>query len=132
MTDPTYNRETINANPVWRLAFTLSEIQNDGAPTGWGRYIWVAECLLAAYTMAPKPPEPERRGAMVAPLATSPEVKPTLAERLKSPTLRAEIAKARERLDSEDAGACPACGEPMRHGKCPALAALDHNEKESK
>lgn len=64
--------------------------------------------------------------------AASPEVKPTLAERLKSPTLRAEIAKARERLDSEDAGACPACGEPMRRGKCPALAALEHNEKESK
>ena len=54
MTDPTYIREEIRANPVWDLAFVLSEIQNDGAPIGWGRYIGAAECLLAHYDIKPK------------------------------------------------------------------------------
>ena len=49
MGDPTYNAEEINKNPVWQLAFSLSEIQNDNAPLGWARYIFVAECLLAIY-----------------------------------------------------------------------------------
>lgn len=55
MSDPTYNKEEIAKNPAWQLAFDLSEIQNDGAPIGWGRYIWVAECLLALYAMQRKP-----------------------------------------------------------------------------
>lgn len=55
MSDPTYNSEEINANPVWQLAFTLSEIQNDNAPLGWSKYIWVAECLLATYEVRRKP-----------------------------------------------------------------------------
>lgn len=49
MSDPTYNREIIKANPVWDLAFVLSEIQNDAAPLGWGKYIYVAKCLLGHY-----------------------------------------------------------------------------------
>ena len=49
MSDPTYDKEQIANNPAWELAFTLSEIQNDSAPLGWGKYIWIAECLLAAY-----------------------------------------------------------------------------------
>ena len=47
MSDPTYDRKQIDANPVWQLAFLLSEIQNDNAPLGWGKFIWPAECLLA-------------------------------------------------------------------------------------
>jgi len=53
--DPTYNREEIDKNPVWQLAFILSEIQNDAAPIGWSKYIWVAKCLLDAYDMKLKP-----------------------------------------------------------------------------
>jgi len=54
MSDPTYQRDLIDANPVWQLAFTLSEIENDNAPIGWSRYIGKAECLLAAYDITPK------------------------------------------------------------------------------
>lgn len=53
-TDPTYIREDINANPEWHLAFSLSEIMNDNAPLGWSKYIWVAQCLLANYTIVRK------------------------------------------------------------------------------
>jgi hypothetical protein len=52
--DPTYDKEVIARNPVWRLAFDLSEIQNDNAPIGWGKYVWIAECLLNLYTMSRK------------------------------------------------------------------------------
>lgn len=55
MSDPTYVRKDIEANPVWQLAFSLSEIQNDNAPIGWGKYIWIAECLLANYDIKKKP-----------------------------------------------------------------------------
>lgn len=47
--DPTYNRKEIDANPVWQLAFSLSEIMNDDAPIGWSKYISTAECLLDNY-----------------------------------------------------------------------------------
>jgi hypothetical protein len=57
MADPTYIREDIDANPEWQLAFSLSEIQNDNAPLGWGRYIWVAQCLLANYDIKRKAQE---------------------------------------------------------------------------
>jgi len=65
--DPTYVREDIDANPEWQLAFSLSEIQNDNAPLGWGRYIWVAQCLLANYDIkrksgAPPASEPQAEG----------------------------------------------------------------------
>ena len=49
MIDPTYVQAEINANPVWELAFVLSEIENDCAPIGWSRYIGTAECLLAHF-----------------------------------------------------------------------------------
>lgn len=54
MNDPTYVRSEIDANPEWELAFILSEILNDGAPLGWGKYIGPAKCLLAAYDMKRK------------------------------------------------------------------------------
>lgn len=37
--DPTWNREAINKNPIWKAAFIMSECHNDGAPIGWGKYI---------------------------------------------------------------------------------------------
>jgi hypothetical protein len=49
MTDPTYEKDKINANPVWELAWVLSELQNDNAPIGWGRYISDAECIVAHF-----------------------------------------------------------------------------------
>ena len=54
MNDPTYDRKEIDVNPVWRLAFVLSEIMNDNAPIGWGRYIYPAECLLNHFEITPK------------------------------------------------------------------------------
>lgn len=48
MADPTYDAFRISENPVWLLAWTLSEIQNDNAPLGWGKHIHVAERLIAA------------------------------------------------------------------------------------
>lgn len=60
MSDPTYVREEIDANPEWRLAFWLSEIDNDHAPIGWGRYRSMARALLAEGFTAPplSPPKP--------------------------------------------------------------------------
>lgn len=55
MKDPTYVREEIESNPVWDLAFVLSEIRNDNAPIGWSKYIMDAECLLAAFDIKRKP-----------------------------------------------------------------------------
>ena len=54
MNDPTYSTEEISANPVWQLAFSLSEIENDNAPLGWSRYIFTAECLLNIYEIKKK------------------------------------------------------------------------------
>ena len=54
MNDPTYAKSEINADPVWQLAFSLSEIQNDNAPIGWSKYIYVAECLLNNYDIKRK------------------------------------------------------------------------------
>lgn len=39
MKDPTYIRAEIDANPVWKRAFYLSELRNDNAPIGWSDYI---------------------------------------------------------------------------------------------
>ena len=47
MNDPTYVDDLINANPAWKLAFFISEIENASAPIGWGRYIYLAESLIA-------------------------------------------------------------------------------------
>jgi hypothetical protein len=54
MSDPTYVKDVIQANPIWELAFSLSEIMNDNAPIGWSKYIFPAECLLAHYEMKRK------------------------------------------------------------------------------
>ena len=51
MSDPTYDRGIIDANPIWKLAFVLSELGNDSAPLGWGGYVPVARSIL---TFAPK------------------------------------------------------------------------------
>jgi hypothetical protein len=42
MNDPTYVKQEIDANPTWKLAWRLSELDNDDAPIGWGRYITIA------------------------------------------------------------------------------------------
>jgi hypothetical protein len=47
MDDPTYVREEIDANPIWKLAFKLSELENDEAPIGWGEYIPKARHVLS-------------------------------------------------------------------------------------
>ncbi len=52
--DPTYVKEDIKANPVWHLAWVLSEIQNDRAPIGWGRYISTAKSLLSTFDIKVK------------------------------------------------------------------------------
>jgi len=52
--DPTYRKEEIDKNPVWELAFSLSEMQNDNAPMGWGRYIYLAEMILSNYDVKRK------------------------------------------------------------------------------
>lgn len=54
--DPTYVKKEIDAKLNWRVAFSLSEIMNDNAPIGWGKYIWVADCLLANWEMKRKKP----------------------------------------------------------------------------
>jgi hypothetical protein len=54
MNDPTYVRAEIDANPVWALAFFLSECDNDNAPIGWGRYITMARLLRDRYTLTEK------------------------------------------------------------------------------
>jgi hypothetical protein len=54
MSDPTYDKKIIKRNPIWELAFSLSEIMNDNAPLGWGKYIFTAECLLNNYSIKRK------------------------------------------------------------------------------
>ena len=54
--DPTYVRAQIDANPAWRLAWRLSEVDNDNAPIGWSRYIGLASWLLQTFTMIEKAP----------------------------------------------------------------------------
>ena len=53
MTDPTYVKSEINAQPKWALAFRLSEVHNDDAPIGWSRYISLASWLLENFDMTP-------------------------------------------------------------------------------
>jgi hypothetical protein len=54
-TDPTYVLADIASNPVWALAFRLSEVDNDHAPIGWSRYILLARWLLATFTLTERP-----------------------------------------------------------------------------
>lgn len=51
ISDPTYRMEEINANPVWKLAFFMSEIENTTAPLGWGGYILLAKAILSKYEL---------------------------------------------------------------------------------
>ena len=51
MPDPTYVKAEIDGNPTWRLAFWLSEIDNDNAPIGWSRYIALARALLDKFNL---------------------------------------------------------------------------------
>jgi hypothetical protein len=51
MTDPTYVKAEIEANPEWYLAWRLSEVDNDNAPIGWFRYISLAKWLLSTFEM---------------------------------------------------------------------------------
>jgi len=54
--DPTYVKEEIDANPVWKLAFWMSEIDNDHAPIGWSRYIILARAVLHRFTLTERQP----------------------------------------------------------------------------
>ena len=54
MSDPTYVKAQIEANPKWALAFRLSEVDNDNAPIGWARYIPLAGWLLDTFNLIPK------------------------------------------------------------------------------
>lgn len=54
MNDPTYNKDEIKKNPIWELAFIISEIRNDMAPIGWNNYIYLATNLLNHYEMKRK------------------------------------------------------------------------------
>ena len=51
MNDPTYDKEVIDANPVWELAFMISEMTNDNAPIGWSDNIMLAGMLIDKYTI---------------------------------------------------------------------------------
>lgn len=54
MNDPTYIRSEIESNPVWKLAFWMSEIDNDNAPIGWNKYIILARFLLDKFELIEK------------------------------------------------------------------------------
>lgn len=69
MNDPTYVRDKIDANPVWAVAFVLSEMFNDAAPIGWSKYIWAAGELHRCFEIKQRPktgggpPEEQRASA---------------------------------------------------------------------
>lgn len=52
--DPTYIKEVIDSKPEWKLAFELSEVDNDNAPLGWFDYIHLAHHLLLKYELKEK------------------------------------------------------------------------------
>jgi len=54
MNDPTYVKIEIDAKPEWKLAFFLSEVDNDHAPLGWAKYIPMAKCLLNKFELKEK------------------------------------------------------------------------------
>ena len=60
MQDPTYVKDEIYANPAWKLAFMMSEIDNDLAPIGWGQYISLATNLLNSVNVEYKNEHVER------------------------------------------------------------------------
>ena len=53
MSDPTYVKDEIKANPVWYAAWIWSEIHNDNAPIGWARYIRDFEHIAEYVTIGP-------------------------------------------------------------------------------
>lgn len=55
MEDPTYIKDEIDANPVWKLAWRLSEVDNDNAPIGWFKYCIIARWLLDTFDVTEKP-----------------------------------------------------------------------------
>lgn len=55
MKDPTYDLERIEKDPVWGMAYILSECYNDKAPIGWSNYIWVARLLNEKYGKPERP-----------------------------------------------------------------------------
>jgi hypothetical protein len=64
MTDPTYDPDEIESNPVWQLAFSMSELDNDVAPIGWITYAPLARGILDNYHVTKKEddldtPDPE-------------------------------------------------------------------------
>lgn len=50
MTDPTYDKKEIEKNPIWAVAFIISECLNDNAPLGWSKYIWIAKLIVERKT----------------------------------------------------------------------------------
>lgn len=54
--DPSYTKAIIDANPVWKLAFWMSEIDNENAPIGWSRYVWLASVILNTFDLTRKAP----------------------------------------------------------------------------
>ena len=52
--DPTYDKKEIEKDPVWKLAFWMSEVHNDNAPIGWSKYISLADYLLDKYDLVEK------------------------------------------------------------------------------
>jgi hypothetical protein len=53
MKDYTYAKAEIEANPVWALAFRMSEVDNDNAPIGWSKYTVLARWLIDNFDMTP-------------------------------------------------------------------------------
>ena len=54
LNDPTYVKSEIEANPIWALAWRLSEVDNDNAPIGWSRYVNLAHWLLSTFDLQEK------------------------------------------------------------------------------
>lgn len=52
--DPTYDKKLIDQNPVWKLAFWMSEIDNDNAPIGWAKYTILAGAFLDKFVLTEK------------------------------------------------------------------------------
>lgn len=54
MRDPTYVKDEIDANITWKLAYQIGEHENDTQPLGWGKYIPLAESIIAEFDVNPK------------------------------------------------------------------------------
>ncbi len=52
--DPTYDKEQIKTKPEWYIAWILSEMRNDTAPIGWGKYRPDARAILNEYDVTRK------------------------------------------------------------------------------